>query len=77
MMTLISVKEKRGSIVGEGSNNSQSEEVIAYCPQCKALQTVWLVNGNTLLPTPKFSQQRNYIYHNCGARQPCRLYFTR
>ena len=75
-MTLISVKEKRGSMVGEGSNNSQSEEVIAYCPQCKALQTVWL-NDTTLMPTIKFTQQRDYIYHNCGARQPCRLYFTR
>jgi len=75
-MTLSSVREKRGSVVGEGINYSQSEEVIAFCPQCKALQTVWLV-GNNLMPTTKFSQQRDYIYHNCGARQPCRLYFTR
>lgn len=75
-MTLSSVKEKRGSVVGERINYSQSEEVIAFCPQCKALQTVWLV-GNYLMATTKFTQQRNYIYHNCGARQPCRLYFTR
>ena len=75
-MTLVSVKEKKGSMVGGENNNSQSEEVIAYCPQCKALQTVWL-NGNRLMPTVKFVQQNNHVYHNCGATQPCRLYFTR
>jgi hypothetical protein len=74
-MSLMLVKEKRGSKVGERNNTAHTEEVIAFCPGCKALQTVWL-NGNTLMPTSKFTQEGNHIYHNCGERQPCRLYFS-
>jgi hypothetical protein len=51
----------------------QTEEVLAFCPGCKALQTVWL-KGNELLPTLKFKQISSQVYHNCGSKQPCRLY---
>lgn len=68
------VKNYTAAKVGEGNNTSKTEEVMAYCPRCKALQTVWL-NGNGLMPTLKFAQIGNKIYHNCGSTQPCRLYY--
>jgi hypothetical protein len=69
------VKEKK-AVKGVGGNAvPQTDEVLAFCPACKALQTVWL-NGNTLLPTLKFTQVGSQIYHNCGSKEPCRLYYT-
>jgi len=68
------VKEKRIFGIRVGDNPFKTEEVIAFCPRCKALQTVWL-SGNTMMQTQKFSQVGNQIYHNCGSSQPCRLYF--
>ncbi len=65
-MTLLTVKERR-------DYNTRPREAVAFCPRCKALQTVWL-NGNTLMPTRKFSQEGGEIYHDCGSSQPCRLY---
>ncbi len=69
------MKENKVAMVRVGSNNSQAEEAMAYCPRCKALQTVWL-NGNMLMPTLKFTQIDEEIYHNCGSTQPCRLYYS-
>lgn len=65
-MTLLTVKERRG-------HSTQPREAVAFCPRCKAFQTVWL-NGNRLMPTRKFSQEGGEIYHDCGSSQPCRLY---
>ena len=48
-------------------------EVMAFCPQCKTLQAIWL-NGNALMPNRKFSQIGDQVYHECGSSQPCRLY---
>jgi hypothetical protein len=58
-----------------GKAAPQTEEVLAFCPSCKALQTVWLT-GNTLMPTLKFTQVGTQVYHNCGSKEPCRLYYT-
>jgi len=75
-MKTAQIKERNGSMVGESINRSRSEEVMVFCPNCKALQTVWL-DGDTLMPTVKFLQLGKHIYHNCGATQPCRLFFDR
>jgi hypothetical protein len=72
-MTLTQVNEKRILKTRAGDNSLQTEEVIAFCPRCKALQTVWL-QGNIMMPTRKFSQIGSRIYHNCGSSQPCILY---
>ena len=48
-------------------------EAIAYCPYCKALQTIW-ISEKRLLPTRKFYQKGDQVYHDCGSTQPCRLY---
>jgi hypothetical protein len=75
-MTITQEKGTKSTAVGVRNHSTESEEVMAYCQQCKALQTIWL-NGSTMMPTQKFTQQGEYIYHNCGSQQPCRLYFTR
>ena len=61
---------------GIKSETEEPEEVMAYCPHCKALQTIWLT-GDALMNTAKFTQHGNHIYHNCGATAPCKLYFDR
>ena len=48
-------------------------ELIAFCPKCKILATLWITNGG-LTPTRKFSQVGDQIYHDCGSSEPCRLY---
>jgi len=48
-------------------------EVVVFCPQCKALQTVQIIDSK-LTPTRKFTQQGGNIYHDCGSTKPCRLY---
>ena len=53
--------------------NSTIEEVTVLCPECKAFQTVFLI-GNQLMRTRKFSQSNGQIFHDCGAKTPCRLY---
>jgi hypothetical protein len=72
-MTLTSVKENRVSPLRESPSTAESKEMMAYCPGCKAFQTVWL-SGDRLMTTRKFTQVGDYIYHNCGSDQPCRLY---
>jgi hypothetical protein len=48
---------------------------MAFCPGCKAFQTVWL-DGDRLMSTRRFTQEGSQVYHNCGAEQPCHLYFS-
>jgi hypothetical protein len=52
-----------------------TDEVMAFCPTCKAFQTVWFTEG-MLNQTRKFIQYGNYIYHDCGSSEPCRLFLS-
>ena len=72
-MTLVSERETRTITAKEASFTGESSEMMAFCPGCKAIQTVWL-NGSRLMSTRKFTQVGGYIYHNCGSDRPCRLY---
>ncbi len=74
-MVLLAVKEDRSSDIQKTEYGITSGEAVAFCPQCKALQTVW-IDGDTLMPTRRFFQEGNLIYHDCGSVQPCRLYIT-
>lgn len=74
-MVLLAVKEDRSSNIQKAEYGVWSGEAVAVCPQCKALQTVW-IDGNTLMPTRKFIQEGSRIYHDCGSRRPCRLYVS-
>ena len=48
-------------------------ELVVFCPQCKALETLCFDNGS-LMQTRKFNQTDGQVYHDCGSNQPCRLY---
>jgi hypothetical protein len=75
-MTLLAVKKRRPYSVNELTHHGAwSGEVVAFCPQCKALQTVW-ISDDKLVPTRKFTQEGKDIYHDCGSSQPCRLYIS-
>jgi phage FluMu protein Com len=71
-MTLLAAKERETMQI-HGSRPSPSGEVVVFCPQCKAIQTVQ-ISGSRLTPTRKFTQVGTRIYHDCGSNRPCRLY---
>ncbi len=48
-------------------------EEVVVCPVCKAVQTLTLA-GDSILPTRKFTQIGNRVFHDCSTREPCRLY---
>jgi hypothetical protein len=53
--------------------SSRTDEVVAFCPGCKTLETLYLSNGQ-LTPTRKFIQNDGHIYHVCSSIKPCQLY---
>jgi hypothetical protein len=71
---LVLVKKQQLS-TEQATSGILSGEVVAFCPVCKALQTVWFTKGR-LVPTRKFSQDGDQVYHDCGSKEPCRLYRT-
>jgi hypothetical protein len=71
---MVLIKER--PVISEKVNlNITPEEVMAYCPECKAYQTLWFSKGR-LTPTRKFSQRNDEVFHDCGSNTPCRLYRT-
>jgi len=56
-----------------GDGGSSVDEVIVVCPKCKTLETLWLSAG-FLVPTRKFRQSGNHVYHDCGSIDPCSFY---
>lgn len=46
-------------------------ELVAFCPSCFAMETLYFTDEG-LLPTRKFHQEGNKVYHCPG--QSCRLY---
>jgi len=66
---------KRGRVRGRRISRAASlggEEVTAFCPTCKALQTLWFT-GDRLVQTRKYFQDGARVYHDCGSDEPCRL----
>jgi len=51
-------------------------EFIAFCPHCKNMETI-LFRGDVLTGERRYSQYNDYVYHDCGADKPCRLYGPR
>ena len=74
-MTLTAVREERVAGAREKQHVAEPIEVMAFCPACKAFQTVWL-NRNNLMSTRRFTQEGSQIYHNCGSEQACQLYYS-
>ena len=54
-------------------NNQTSRDVTAFCPKCKALETLSL-NGEGMVPTRRFTQKASEVYHTRGSDLPCRLF---
>jgi hypothetical protein len=52
---------------------SALDEVIVVCSKCKTLETLWFSAG-FLVPTRKFRQSGNQVYHDCGSAEPCCFY---
>ena len=48
-------------------------ELVVFCPGCKTLVTLWF-NNSGLMPSRKFIQQGEQVFHDCGTPEPCRLY---
>jgi hypothetical protein len=74
-MVTSAVRVKKVTDIHKVRYSLDVEEAMAFCPSCKALQTVW-VSGNTLMPTRKFYQTGGQVYHDCGSGQPCHLYIN-
>jgi|GEM_PF-1093289 len=51
----------------------ENSQLVAFCPVCKALETLYFAS-DCLIETRKFSQGNGKVYHDCGSREPCRLY---
>lgn len=56
-------------------SRASADELVAFCPKCKTFETVFFSDGG-LMQTRKFIQEDARIYHDCGSREPCRLYRT-
>ena len=48
-------------------------ELFALCPKFKNLEAICFADGH-LMKTRKFRQHYEKVYHDCGAKEPCRLY---
>lgn len=51
----------------------QDDELIAQCPSCKTMETVYFSSGK-LVSTLKFYSDDSRVYHKCGSSEACRLY---
>ena len=56
-----------------GRRIATENEFIIFCPECRAFETVCLVE-DMLVPTKKYIQVGARIFHDCGANEPCYLY---
>ncbi len=74
-MPLVTVKERQTTTTVKAGSNMSPTEVMACCPVCKAFQTLWFTESG-LMPTRKFSQHGDQVYHDCGSNEPCHLYRT-
>jgi len=72
-MVPVLVKQQTAQVSED--TEAPATEMVAFCPRCKTLETVWFVRDN-LMPTLKFFQEASRVYHDCGSREPCRLYRT-
>ncbi len=54
-------------------SDTTENEILALCPACKALEVMHF-SGGLMIPTRKFAQKPDGIYHSCGAGVPCQLF---
>ena len=68
---VVLIKERPTAVKEASSRTIASDEMVMFCPSCKAVQTVWFSNDK-MIPTRKFSQYDGLIFHDCGSKIPCR-----
>jgi hypothetical protein len=74
-MVTLGVKCQETNEIVNGLQKEWSGDVVVFCPVCKAMQTLAIVE-DTMLPTRKFTQIGDRIFHDCSSGRPCRLYRT-
>jgi hypothetical protein len=72
-MVSIAVKERRIHRTGKEQEENLSGDFVAFCPGCKAFETISLDNA-VLTPTAKYSQKGDRVFHSCGSEKPVRVY---
>ena len=72
MSNVILKQESDGTEEAGQSTATTTGEIIAFCPKCKTVETLWFV-GDVLTQTRKFTQKDVRVYHDCGSNEPCRL----
>ncbi len=72
-MSPVLIKEQNSAITGQSEFHRLPDEVMAFCPICKTHQTIFF-EGNSMIPTRKFRQDGEQVYHDCSSVRPCRLY---
>jgi hypothetical protein len=66
-------KSRDSSRIRSGHSPAEIRELVAFCPKCQTLEALWFA-GDHLMQSLKFSQHHEEVYHDCGAKEPCRLY---
>jgi len=76
-MSKVIAKKQKNSATEESQKSmiASTDEVVAFCPKCKTLETLWFT-GDVLVRTQKFSQKDARVYHDCGSNEPCRLFLS-
>ncbi|MDD4859711.1 MAG: hypothetical protein PHR56_05850 [Dehalococcoidales bacterium] len=70
----ISVLERPATSVPPHYIRPEDEtELVAFCPGCKTLETLWFSEGR-LMTTRRFHEENGQVFHNCGSTKPCRLH---
>ena len=70
---MITHKRKAAKKVLWQVTDSIPDEVLVFCPSCKALDVVRF-SGQGMIPTRKFTQQNDKVFHTCGSVIPCRFH---
>jgi len=75
-MSIVLTQPDVSSIVGKKRPiiAAEAQEHIVVCPGCGTIETVWFTEDGLLVPTRKFHQYGDWLYHDCGVGAPCRLY---
>jgi hypothetical protein len=73
MTTDINRKAKKTSPKALWLVNDSVRETVAFCPGCKAIETI-NISGTGIVPTRRFTQKGANVFHACGSTVPCRLY---
>lgn len=58
---------------GRNTRLPEVSEVVAFCPGCKVVQTLWFTRSG-LMQTRKYTQEGSCVFHDCNSKEPCRLY---